>query len=73
MTKEEAVLELANPMYDEEVLSEDFQFVLKKLGFTEDSFYQYIDAPEVPHEYYGLTRRRLKDWRYCRPTDLMGR
>lgn len=73
LTKEEAVLELAHPMYDEEVLREDFQFVLKKLGFTEDSFYQYIDAPEVPHDIYGLTRRRFKDWQYWRPTDLMGR
>lgn len=73
MTKEEAILELAHPMYDEDVLREDFQFVLKKLGFTEDSFYQYIDAPEVPHEHYGLTRRRLKDWRFWRPTDVMGR
>ena len=73
LSKEDAKLELAQPMYDEGVLREDFQFVLKKLGFSESSFYQYIDAPEVAHEYYGLSRSRLKDWRFWRPIDLIAR
>ena len=63
ITKEEAMEELMSPMYDSDVLQEDFQFVMKKLGYTEDEFYQYLDADEVPHAHYGLTRRRVKDWR----------
>lgn len=71
ISKEEALLELALPIYDEEVLAEDFQFVLKKLGFTESAFYDYIDAPEIDHARYGLMRSRWRDMRFWRPVDLM--
>jgi len=36
-----------------EQLEIDFPFVLKKLDFTESSFYDYIDAPVVEHSVYG--------------------
>ena len=71
MTKQEALEEIQYPMYDNDVLKEDFQFVMKKLGFTTSEFYGYIDAPEVPHSHYGLSRSRFKDWRFLRPSDLL--
>lgn len=72
MTKAEALAEIRKPMYDEEVLKEDFQFVMKKLGFSEQEFYAYIDAPEVPHADFGFTRSRWKDLRFVRWGDLLG-
>lgn len=71
MSKQEALEEIQYPMYDNDVLKEDFQFVMKKLGFTTSEFYGYIDAPEVPHSHYGLSRSRFKDWRFLRPSDLL--
>lgn len=65
MTKEQALKELQRPMYDHEVLQEDFQFVMKKLGFSEDEFYAYLDADEVPHSEFGFTRSRWKDLRFA--------
>lgn len=53
MTREEAVSELQRPIYPIEQLEIDFPFVLKKLDFTESSFYDYIDAPAVQHSVYG--------------------
>lgn len=53
MTREEALAELQNPIYPMEQLEIDFPFVLKKLDFTESSFYEYIDAPVVEHSVYG--------------------
>lgn len=71
MTKAEALRDIEQTMYDEDVLKEDFQFVMKKLGFSEPDFYDYIDAPEVPHSHYGLMRSRWLDWRFMRPVDLL--
>ena len=71
LTKAEAQEEILRPMYDEEVLKEDFQFVLKKLGFSEQEFYAYIDAPEVAHADFGNMRSRWKDLRFVRWGDLM--
>ena len=57
MTKQEPLEEIQYPMYDD-VLKEYFQFAMKKLGFTTSEFCGYIDAPEVPHSHYGLSRSR---------------
>ena len=68
----EALQEIEHPMYDEDVLKEGFQFVMKKLGFSEQEFYAYIDSPEVPHSDFGLSRSRWKDFRFIRWGALMG-
>ena len=71
ITKEEALDEIQEPIYPNELLKEDFQFVLKKLDFTETQFYNYIDAPEISHAHYGLTRSPWKDWRHFRLHDFV--
>lgn len=55
MTKAEALEELAKPIYPAEVFEIDKQFVLKKLGFTEQAFEAYLQAPPVPHQKYKVT------------------
>lgn len=54
MTRE-AALELldGSPYPDREQEEQDRAFVMKKLGFTEQAFAEYMAAPAVPHAAYG--------------------
>ena len=52
ITKEQAKKEYALPAYDKSQLIEDKQYVIKKLGFTEESFEEYMNAPVKEHEDY---------------------
>ena len=61
LTREAALEELKTPIYPAAQLELDFPFVLKKLGFSEQAFYDYIDAPRVEHVSYGRTRSILLD------------
>lgn len=53
MTRAEAVEELKQPIYDPAQLAIDKPFVLKKLGFSEKAFEEYINSPAVDHAVYG--------------------
>jgi len=54
MSRAEAIRMLETPPYpDPQQEEQDRLFVMKKLGFTEQSFQDYIKAPGVPHELYG--------------------
>ena len=61
MTKEEAQKELQSPIYPKEQLELDFPFVLKKLGFTEKEFYEYLDGPRKEYKDYGYIRSIYSD------------
>jgi N-acetyl sugar amidotransferase len=52
LTKEEALQELNTPIYPEELFKTDYDFVLKKLGFTDQEFKNYIATPAVRHNHY---------------------
>jgi len=53
MTRDEAYKLMENDPYsDEQILKEDKEYVLKKLGLTNEEFEKYIDSPSVPHSYY---------------------
>jgi hypothetical protein len=56
ITKAEALEELKKPIYPAAQLAIDKPFVLKKLGFTEESFDAYITAPVTDHNVYGNTK-----------------
>lgn len=57
MSRDEALALLEGPTYPDSAQEEqDRIFVMKKLGFTEESFAEYMAAPEVPHEFYGSER-----------------
>jgi len=55
ISKEEALEELKQPIYPEDLFRVDYEFVLKKLGFTNEEFQAYIKAPQVPHNHYDLS------------------
>lgn len=49
ISRDEALLELKNPIYDPQMLSEDKAFVLKKLQLSEAEFEQIMTSPARPH------------------------
>lgn len=49
LTKEEAIEELKQPIYDPNQLEEDKDFVLKKLGLSAIEFEQIMKIPPRPH------------------------
>lgn len=59
LSKKEALEELQAPIYDPNVLKADYDFVLKKLGFTHDEFERYIREPRKEHSDYGIEKPLL--------------
>lgn len=54
MTREEAVAILQKPAFlSEQLLNEDKQYFLKKMGWTKEQLEDYLRRPQVPHEIYG--------------------
>lgn len=54
MTREEAMKLLeGSPYPDPKQEEQDRILVMRRLGFTEESFNRYMSAPEVPHQAYG--------------------
>ena len=62
LTKEQALEELKQPIYDEEQKNIDKEFALKKLGFTEQEFEAYIKAPAVPHTNFKVNGSLMDDY-----------
>jgi N-acetyl sugar amidotransferase len=61
MMREEALKFLEQQPYsDPKSCSNDRIFVMKKLGFTETEFDNYLKSPAIPHEYYGSETNLLK-------------
>lgn len=78
MTKEEALKELEQPLYDQSQLKADTEYVLKKLGLTEKEFHEIMLLPVKKHEdfktdknlkegYMNLLRRTEKFRRILKP------
>jgi N-acetyl sugar amidotransferase len=54
MTRDEALRLLEDDPYpDLGQKQHDKAIVMEKLGFTEESFDEYINTPAIPHKYYG--------------------
>ena len=49
ITRDEALKQLNEPKYDAKLLNNDKQFVIKKLGLTEDEFESYMNLPVKSH------------------------
>lgn len=62
MTKEEALAELSKPMYDPEQFRQDYDFVLKKLGLSEQEFKEIMAKP--PRSHYDFDYEMPIDKRY---------
>jgi hypothetical protein len=55
ITKEEALEELKQPIYPEALFKIDYEFVLKKLGFSHEAFQDYMSQPQVPHQSFDMS------------------
>lgn len=56
ITREEAIAELEKPIYNEDLLRADYDFVIKKLGLTKDEFEKIMAQPVVPHSHYPIEK-----------------
>lgn len=52
MTREEALLKLKSPLYEEEKFKNDLDFFLKKMEMTEQAFNTYLSTSPVSHLTY---------------------
>jgi N-acetyl sugar amidotransferase len=52
MTREEALEKLKEPMYTQEQINEDFEFVSNKLGITTTELWSYFNAPKRTFKNY---------------------
>ena len=56
ITREEALEKMKLPVYNSRMLEEDKEFVIKKLGFTDASFEEYMKAPIRKHSEFKMER-----------------
>lgn len=61
MTKDQALKELQKPIYDERLIEEDYDFVRKKLGFSEQEFETYFNSPRVEHDAFDHAKNNIWD------------
>ena len=73
ITKEEALKELDDPIYtNDDLLNEDKEFVLKKLGFTEQEFEEYIKAPRREHTEFKTEQSLYHTYPVLKPLKPIG-
>ena len=53
ISREEAIIEISKPLYQEEELRRDKEYVLKKLGFSKDEWSRIMTEPVRSHDYYS--------------------
>ncbi|HLA59515.1 MAG TPA: N-acetyl sugar amidotransferase [Puia sp.] len=67
LTKEKALAELEKPIYPPELFETDYEFVIKKLGFSNESFQDYIKTAPVPHLNYEISISIFDEFKYLKP------
>jgi hypothetical protein len=67
ITKQEALDELHRPMYDQAQLEMDYDFVLKKLGFTVEGFNQYLLSPRHEHTEFKIEKGFFGEYPFLAP------
>jgi N-acetyl sugar amidotransferase len=72
ITKEEALSELEQPMYNPELLETDKEFVLKKLGFSEEEFENYINRPRREHTEFKTEQSLYNTYPILKPFKPLG-
>jgi N-acetyl sugar amidotransferase len=60
ITREQALQELQQPIYNSQQLIIDKEFTLKKLGFTNEEFDAYLLHPSVSHLEFDTTEKHLR-------------
>ncbi len=59
MTRDEAMKEYGEPLYDEQQMNEWIDFIIKKLGITMETFLEIMEAPSHQHEEYKVENTTL--------------
>ncbi len=59
-TREEALRDLQQPPYDEELQQQDKAYVAKKLGFSNEEFESILTLPNRRHEEYGTDEKQRR-------------
>jgi N-acetyl sugar amidotransferase len=72
ITKEQALKELEMPMYNPQLLETDKEFVLKKLGFTEPEFDNYINQPRREHTEFKTEQSLYNNYPLLKPLKPIG-
>ena len=62
ITKEQALIELKQPLYNENDLSREKEYVLKKLELNEKEFDQLMKEPERPHTTFKTETKLWKNY-----------
>lgn len=73
ITKNEALEQLRKPIYPLGLLEQDYDFVLKKLGFSSNEFEAYLNAPSVPHSNYHVNRTIFDEFPILKPFRFLKR
>ena len=71
LTKVEALAELEQPIYPVSIFEQDLQFVLKKLGYTEETFQNYLEAPAVAHQQYNMSLSLFDEYPVLKPFKIL--
>jgi hypothetical protein len=65
ITRDEAVAELQQPPYDEDLQQEDLAYVAKKLRFSRDEFDAILGAEPIPHAHYLTDVKQRRTFMAC--------
>jgi len=69
MRRDEALKLMSQDAYgDTTLLQQDKYYVLKKLGFSEEWFENYLKSPPIPHSYYLSSKRIIEVLRTIKNT-----
>ena len=71
LIKAEALAELEQPIYPASIFEQDLQFVLKKLGYTEETFQNYLEAPAVAHQLYNMSLSLFDEYPVLKPFKII--
>lgn len=66
LTRDEAVQLMMKEPYDRNLFAIDKEFVLKKLGFSESEFNDYLAAPRVEHSSFGMGKSMYEKWPFLK-------
>ena len=67
LTKAQAIEELNTPIYPAQQFAIDYDFVLKKLGFSEEEFQRYLSTPPVSHLNFNMSLSIFDEYPTLKP------
>jgi N-acetyl sugar amidotransferase len=67
LTKEEALVQLQQPIYPEYLFQQDYQFVIKKLGFSSEAFQAYLKQAPASHQNFQMNLSIFDEYPVLKP------